>query len=395
MKNVFDHSTPGYPRMSVSLRHHLALGCLILLMALQPCSGKSPDAATPSARVEFKQNGKQQMVLGNILVEAEDGGILIETRDQMIWPLQPDEIVSRQVLEKRPKPLDEKELAAAVLADLPPGFRVHKTNHYLVCYNTSRAYAEWSGALFERLHRAFTNYWSKRGLDLEDTPPLVALVFRDKKSYQAYGRAELGDAINSILGYYSYKSNRIAMFDMLEGRRSGSAMQINALMRRERTVATVVHEATHQLAFNCGLQQRYADIPLWLSEGLAIYFETPDLKSSRGWTTIGDVNRLRLGQFRKFASRRSPESLLSLISTDDRFQTVGLASDAYAESWAFCYFLIRTQPREFAKYLKLLQTKEPLVEDTPEARVEDFRKSFGQLPQEMNRDFLRHIRKIR
>ena len=44
-------------------------------------------------------------------------------------------------------------------------------------------------------------------------------------------------------------------------------------------MATIVHEATHQIAFNCGMQQRYADIPLWLCEGMAVYFEAPDLAS--------------------------------------------------------------------------------------------------------------------
>ena len=48
---------------------------------------------------------------------------------------------------------------------------------------------------------------------------------------------------------------------------------------------TVIHEATHQIAFNCGLHTRYADNPLWLTEGMALYFETPDLRSRSGWRT--------------------------------------------------------------------------------------------------------------
>ena len=37
----------------------------------------------------------------------------------------------------------------------------------------------------------------------------------------------------------------------------------------ERNVATIIHEATHQLAYNSGMQRRYADNPMWVSEGLA------------------------------------------------------------------------------------------------------------------------------
>ena len=370
----------------------VVLSCCCVLLVVGSAFAQSEEAEP--ARVEFRDAGKERVALGNVLVEAQDGGILLESRNQTIWALQPEDILSRKALETTPNPLDKDELAEQLREELP-GVRIHHTKHYVICYNTTRAYAEWSGALFERLHRAFINYWSRRGLDLTETPPLVALVFRDRKSYRAYGRRELGEGIESIIGYYSYKTNRIAMYDLTEGRRGRSAAQINAMMRRERTVATVIHEATHQLAFNSGLHQRFADIPLWLSEGLAIYFESPDLKSSRGWNTIGDVNRVRLGQFRKFARERTANSLLSLVASNDRFQTAGMASEAYAESWAFCYFLIRTEPKKFASYLKLLQEKEPLREDTVEERLEDFSRVFGKLPQEMNRDFLRHMSKIR
>jgi len=38
------------------------------------------------------------------------------------------------------------------------------------------------------------------------------------------------------------------------------------------TVSTIVHEATHQIAFNCGLHTRLSDCPVWFSEGIAMYF---------------------------------------------------------------------------------------------------------------------------
>src|SRR5207253_9543744 len=81
-------------------------------------------------------------------------------------------------------------------------------------------------------------------------------------------------------------------------------------------IATVIHEATHQIAFNSGMHTRYADNPLWLAEGMAMYFETPDLSSKSGWKTAGAVNDLRLGQFQEFAAqRRARDSLATLISS--------------------------------------------------------------------------------
>jgi len=347
-------------------------------------------------RVEFELDGQQRIALGNILVEAEDGGILLQARNQTIWPLQPDEIVSRKQLDDAPDPLSRKELAAAVQNELGAGFRIHQTKHYIICYNTSPNYAKWCGALFERLYRGFDYYWGSKGIKLQKTPPLVACVFRNKKSYQAYGRPELGKTIESILGYYSYKTNRIAMYDLTAGQRLNAAA-ITKYMRTERTVATVIHEATHQLAFNTGLQQRFADIPLWLSEGLAIYFETPDLTNGKSWRTIGKVNQVRLRQFGEYVrgGHRRPDSLLKLVQSDDRFQQLGNARYAYAESWAFCYFLIKHHPKAFVDYLKILQKKEPLITHSPEERIADFVTAFGKPPHEMNDAFMKRVVKLR
>ena len=72
---------------------------------------------------------------------------------------------------------------------LPKGFDVHATTHYLICHNTSRAYAQWCGALFERLYKAFHSFWAHKGFELRDPQfPLVAVVFADKPSYVKYSR---------------------------------------------------------------------------------------------------------------------------------------------------------------------------------------------------------------
>ncbi len=56
-------------------------------------------------------------------------------------------------------------MTKSVLADLPKGFKVYdKTPHYLIFYDTSQAYAQWCGALFERLYAAFRNAWTPPGL---------------------------------------------------------------------------------------------------------------------------------------------------------------------------------------------------------------------------------------
>ncbi len=160
-------------------------------------------------------------------------------------------------------------------------------------------------------------------------------------------------------------------------------------------VATVIHEATHQLAYNCGMHTRFADIPLWVSEGLAVYFETPDLRSRQGWRNIGGVNTYRLGRFHQYARNRGSDSLQSLVSEDSRFRKPDQALDAYAEAWAFNYFLIRQKPKEYVQYLQQLAERKPMFYDTPEERLTTFRKIFGDKLTTLDAEFLRSMATIR
>src|SRR4029079_15011438 len=106
-------------------------------------------------------------------------------------------------------------------------------------------------------------------------------------------------------------------------------------------VSTIVHEATLQIAFNSGLQTRFADLPLWLLEGMAVYFEAPDLTSARGWTGIGKVNYLRLETFRKNQAKWKVDSLMKMIGDDKLFRDSAAAGDAYADAWALNYYVFK------------------------------------------------------
>ena len=161
-------------------------------------------------------------------------------------------------------------------------------------------------------------------------------------------------------------------------------------------MATVVHEATHQIAFNLGMHRRYADNPVWLTEGMAMYFEAPDLSSRRGWSGIGKVNAPRLFRFREFLkTKREPDSLETLVRDNSRFADADSAIDAYAEAWALTYFLIRTRIRDYSKYLQLISQKQPLRWSKPEERLAEFQSVFGNDFARLNREFLSFTSRLR
>jgi len=364
--------------------------------------------AAPASALEhvvLRREGRQQEVTGQLIVKAEDGGLLVQSADGVLWTIPPEELVEHTTDDTPFKPLSTADLGQRLLKDLPEGFEVHTTQHYIIAYNTSKAYAQWCGGLFERLYRAFTNYWTRQGFKLtEPRFPLVAVVFEDKASYEQFAKSELGDAGGSIIGYYSLGTNRMTMYDMTgveslraPGDRRGSSAQINLMLSRPeaaQTVATVIHEATHQIAFNCGLQTRFADIPLWISEGIAVYFETPDLNSAKGWRSTGAINPMRLAAFREYAPKRPADSIRTLVADDTRFRDTKQAIDAYAEAWALNYFLIRQRPKQYHEYLHKLAERKPLIWDTPEERLAQFEAAFGNIAT-LDAELMKFIGKMR
>jgi hypothetical protein len=401
-----------------------------LLLAVAPCdvdaiaarAEKNEKATAASAKndraekMTFHQDGRQRAIEGRVVTEAADGGLLLEANDGVLWTIERDELVSRKPLDSPFESLTDEQLAERLLAELPGGFRVHTTPHYVVCYNTSRAYALWTSSLLERLYKAFTNYWRRQDLEIREPEfPLPIIVFADPHTYDQASRRDLpgGTGVlrgaGGIVGYYSLRSNRVNMFDLtgaealypaserLATARRGSLREINQMLSKPAAVplvATIVHEATHQIAFNCGLQTRYADIPLWLCEGMAVYFEAPDLSSTRGWRGIGKVNYARLERFRHNLPNWRDDSLESLLATDHRFRNPRTAVDAYADAWALNYYLIKYESDAYADYLKTLSEKRPLLPDDPSTRLAEFRRHFGNLDR-LQHEFLKQMSRVK
>src|SRR5204863_7870023 len=101
---------------------------------------------------------------------------------------------------------------------------------------------------------------------------------------------------------------------------------------------TMIHEATHQVAFNTGLHSRVGENPKWVVEGLATVFEAPGIRSSGAGPAVKNrINRERFIWFGNYAkARRKPKSLEAFLSSDDLFKSAVL--DAYSEAWAFSFF---------------------------------------------------------
>jgi len=367
----------------------------------QEAIGDSEPPVADYARVVFERDGGRLDLKGEVLVEAEDGGMLLRTPDMRIWIVQPDQLVSKEELPQPVPAATAKELEKLLLEELPAGFKVEKSKNFLVAYNTDRLFAKWISNLYEKLLRGFLDHWDrKRDYELAaPSTPLVVIVFGTFDEYSRFVERETGSKPGSMVAYYNLMSNRVAMFDLTSafGAAGGVRTDIQQILSSpgaSEMVATIVHEGTHQLMFNSGMQTRFSDTPLWVNEGLAMYFETPDPNSAQGFRAIGNVNLMRLNRFVVFSRQRKPDSLKSLISDDNVLRDPAHLLDRYSEAWAFNYFLLNRHQETYVAYLKHLATKPMLKYDSAEQRLADFSLFFEGSLEELDREFLDYLGRL-
>ena len=350
------------------------------------------------------REGTEKRLEGEILEEAQDGSLLFRTLDARLWILQADEIQSKIDTDDEVVPMSHKQLGQQLLTELPDGFKIHINGDFVIAYNTERAYAQWIGGLYQRLQRGFEKYWQRKKMKLVDPGfPLGVIIFGDKLQYERYLKKELGELPGVLVAYYNLLNNRVAMYDLTGGQRApgarpGDNRKIAEVLSNPQAipmVATVIHEATHQLMFNMGMQTRFSDTPLWINEGLAMFFETPDLSNPRGWRAIGQINPMRIGRFRQLISARGSDSLQTMLSSDAKFRDPNQSLDAYAEAWAFNYFLLNRYPDEYVQFLKHMSGKPRLQYDSGETRLKEFLQFFEQDLASLDREFVQYMQKAR
>jgi hypothetical protein len=377
-----------------------ALGFVVAgVAAAPPVAEKGGEIGEVAERVAVVVRGDEgeRALEGTVVVEATDGAMLLELDDQRLELVSGEAIRSRRTISPPAAAVTPREEGKRILAELPEGFDLLVTRHYVICFDTSRAYAQWCGALFEKLHEAFINYWRKAGVEVEATRrPLVVVIFSDRQRYEAHAARDLGAAADRVVGYYNLLTNRITTFDLtgsdqLARRPASSAgragVEILASPEAAGLVSTLVHEASHQMAFNCRMHRRLAPVPVWLSEGVATFFETPD-PGGRGWKRIGGVNRPRLETF--LASYR-PGVLDEIVRGDDPFRAAEGAVDAYARAWALTAFLAQTRKGALVDYINAIGTKPPLSPDDPETRMKEFVAAFGAEPRDLEQPLMKFL----
>lgn len=271
-------------------------------------------------------------------------------------------------------------------AELGKGFDLATTQRHFVVAMPAGQKDFWSPR-FEEFYNSFALYFSVRGIKLrEPGEPLVVIVFPSQREFARYAIAEQVPSVNGILGYYSPKTNRVAMYDVGAGSKSDEAWAMNA--------ETLLHELAHQIAFNTGVHSRSGLTPRWLCEGLGTLFEAKGVWKSRSYPNKADrLNTARLRDYRQYAAKAKDSIVTQLIESDKWFEQD--ASLAYAYSWAITFYLTETQPRKYSDYLQLTAKRATSSGHSKAERLKDFTSVFGADLKLFEQWFSRHLKDVK
>jgi len=353
--------------------------------------GSTIDGFAVDPLLEIETADRQ--ILGKNVAHTNESSWILE-RDGRLSEVAFEEVTGFKVRSTAYRPFSATEVRSQLRREFGNEFEIKGTSRYLVVAAEDAA-AQY-GEIFEQVYREIRHHFAVRGFEL-DTPdyPMVAIVFPDQDQFAEYAAQDGIRSVNGLLGYYERSTNRVALYDpeTSVAATNQDSSTLSSVIAKAGVSAdlqeTIVHEATHQVAFNVGLHSRIGETPKWVVEGLATVFEHPDMRgAARSGTARKRVNRERYVWFGNYSqNRRDKGSMKDFISSDLLFTTNVL--DAYSESWALTFFLVETRGSQYAKYLQHVAQRDPTTSYTAAERVRDFERFFATSIEDLDVDFLR------
>ena len=280
------------------------------------------------------------------------------------WHAQLEQVA----LPGRLQPLPAAELQAELAREFGSQFVVRGSAQFVVVQPRAST-RDWARSM-QQFYGNVQTYCAARRIPWREPGfPLVAIVLPSRQAMLNYAAKQKETLTDNILAYYSVSSNRVIMYDT--SGRGGTDDRSNEAL----DLATVFHEAFHQIAFNVGLHRRTVPPPMWVSEGMASAFETDGLADHRRSRSIRDrLNPLHCRLFQDYS--REPgfaRDIAQLLADDEMFRRD--PNRAYALAWGMAFYWLEHAPDAWTLYLQQVN-QHPPFETVPAAQR---RRDFGQL----------------
>lgn len=335
---------------------------------------------------------------------------------------------------------DDRETERLARSRLDASFKRYTSEHFVVFSDADVSWTRKQMSRLERAHHQFYRFAENMNLNpISLDRRLVCILFGNHDDFARFGRQH--DAVHHhwIAGYYASGPNYVVFYNTEDSPSLDQARQVIAreqarldeLVERLRTAranrnrelaahleserkrfethiaeqeqrivlaadesvtAKTLHEAVHQIAFNCGVQSRYREYPFWLSEGLATCFETDRPNGSFG--PAYEYERRR----EVFEEILNDGRLIPLkqfvIQTDVPHGSNAMAEVMYHQSYAFFAWLTRFRTDGLRDYITYMAAAPSDVDGPPSGslthaqHLEIFAQCFGDVGR-LERDWLR------
>lgn len=223
--------------------------------------------------------------------------------------------------------------------------KVYASRHYHIHTNLTKAetvpFGRHMDAIYDQYAKRFADYASTAQVD--KFMPLY--LFRTQQQY------------NDFLAQHGIKAEGSGGMFFVTHRLEGLATWAGDA-RRSRTFATLQHEGFHQFAW----AHLGPNLPVWMNEGLAQYFEDAVI-IDRGME-LGLADPHRIETVREALMTRNAVAIDELLRLNSTQWSSALRADAsrsgllYAQSWSLVYFMIHGEDgqyrRPFETYLRLI-----------------------------------------
>lgn len=279
-------------------------------------------------------------------------------------------------------------------------FKRYQTPHFIIL---SDANSLWTRNHASRLERAYHQFFRVAdNLELKPLPlrtRLICIVMNDHDDFIAY--ASKKDNMNAawIAGYYSSLPNYVVFYNTFTGPAMSDALNhlqlinddlnqnvldlreaqrnrkyelskilqdrvdnIKKYLKNENqrltNIATdavaikTIHEATHLLAFNTGIQTRKRQYPFWITEGLATCMETSATQAAFGPEYENDDRRLRFNELLTQNNLLPLAKFICITSVNNNSDT--MADILYHQSYALFKWLYAHKKKQLAQYFEIL-----------------------------------------
>jgi hypothetical protein len=328
---------------------------------------------------------------------------------------------------------DEKaeQQALEALGDLAKHFKIKRTMHFSMLYDTGDEDLGVFSVAIEKTYRSCAKFSNKLGVQVR--PPkrkLIIHYFSELTDFSGHlERSVGGKPPDGALGLYKPIINMSYFFNYRnsaackrmradaeakikqlgeQARRSGiSPVERKRLaeeIKRARAILTqanglgedvgevvIQHEVAHQVLYNIGFhnQKRVLANPHWLVEGMAQLFEPGSTDKA---ANMGLVNQHRLQAFRQLARTGKLVPLRDFISTSSYFKQPDVA---YPESWALVHYITRVKGDELKEFVRLVNKRPKDYQPTPEDEVATFERAFGKIDDQWVANWLKWMEKVR